>query len=204
MNISFLLIGIVLCAVWLVLWVALDIRRKEKPMKVAAILLTIGLALWAVVGLGVAVYADFEYTRDVQSYWELADKASTLKQKAEYVTQFAQAVDSAGLAGTHNALFLKTPDNSFDANRRALASLQGRLEEIMGMDTKSFEYQQAILQITQQEQGEAQRMLKVLEGCWFKEHYRLWWDWIGLLHVLAWFVGLMICCICWGLRSDVL
>jgi len=43
------------------------------------------------------------------------------------------------------------------------------------MDINSFAYQTAIKQITEQEQGEADKMLAVLEGCWLKvNHYWLW------------------------------
>lgn len=43
------------------------------------------------------------------------------------------------------------------------------------MDANSFQYNTAIQQITQQEQGEAIDMLSVFQGCWYKENYILLW-----------------------------
>lgn len=56
-----------------------------------------------------------------------------------------------------------------------------RLREIQGMDVNSFEYQTALQQITQQEQGEASAMLEQIKGAWVLGHYWYLWDWYGVL-----------------------
>lgn len=52
------------------------------------------------------------------------------------------------------------------------------------MDANFFQYNTAIQQITQQEQGEAIDMLSVFQGCWYKENYILLWDWIGCTQII--------------------
>ena len=127
------------------------------------------------------VIADYQYERDIASYWNLADKASTLEQKAAYIDQFVAKLESnSKLAGSYDALWMKTPDNSFDANLAALKSLQSRLHEVQTMDVQSFAYQTAIQQITAQEQGEAKQMLSTFHGVWTKENWFTVWDWPGI------------------------
>ncbi|MDD5328331.1 MAG: hypothetical protein PHY02_11065, partial [Phycisphaerae bacterium] len=104
-------------------------------------------------------------------------KTSTIKAKAEHINDFVKAIEGSGLSG-NNAIFLKTPNNSFDKNLEALKTLQCRLETIKTMDVNSFQYQQAIQQITAQEQGEAQAMIDVFQGIWLLENYPLAWNWI--------------------------
>ena len=131
-----------------------------------------------ILGVGLTVggmSANAEWNKSVGNYWDLADKSATIERKSEYVDKFVQALESEKLEGMNNALFFFTPSNSFDANLEALKSLQSRLKEIEGMDVKSFEYQTAVQQITQQEFAEASDMIRVLEGCWWKlNHYFLW------------------------------
>ncbi len=141
-----------------------------------------------VVGLVVMIAGDvlttYQYDKEVGSYWALSVKAATLDKKAEFLDHFIVAIDSAHLSG-YNAIFLKTPDNSVEQNMAALRSLQSRMREIRNMDVTSFAYQQAISQITAQEQDEATRLLSVIEGRWFLTHWPLWWNWIETLFVLA-------------------
>jgi hypothetical protein len=148
-------------------------------------------------------YADYQYELGYYSYWSLADKASTLEQKTEYIDQFETALENSGLQGTHDALFLDTPDNGFDNNLAALKSLQRRLHETAKMDVNSFAYQQAISQITSQEQGEAKEMLAVFNGCWYKvHHYYLWNDIYGGIFCFSLLGELLGGIICIGLSLD--
>lgn len=102
-------------------------------------------------------------------YWTQADRSSTVEAKSEYVGKFVDALEegnSKGEFASYNALWKQTPQNSFKLNLEALKSLKERLDDIKEMDPKSFEYNTAIQQITQQEQGEAGPMLEVFQGCW--------------------------------------
>lgn len=145
-------------------------------MKVLVSVLVILLYIGYVGGL---VKADYEWSRDYGSNWELADKSSTLKAKSEYIDKFVTSLDTGEFRGRHNALVFTTPNNSFDENLNALKTLQGRLAEIKELNPNSFEYQQAIQQITAQEQGEAGNMIGVMKGVWYLENHLLYWNWVG-------------------------
>jgi hypothetical protein len=138
---------------------------------ILAVFLTINM-------IRVAVLGNYEYTRTIGSYWTLAEKASTIPVKSDYVDKFIVALEQSGLQGSYNAVWLKTPDNSFDKNLEMLKSLQKRLHEIKTIDIQSFQYQTAIQQITAQEQGEAKEMLDIFYWSWWKVHHFFLWDWM--------------------------
>lgn len=141
-------------------------------------------------GCGVSLYsAEREFETHIGSHWDLADRASTLATKKEHIDKYVVALESAGLSGMHDTAFYPTPTNSFDENLKALKTLQGRLEEIQGMDVKSFEYQQALSQVTQQEMTEAGAMTAVFEGCWLLKNHTFLWGWH--LVIIAVIIGLI-------------
>jgi hypothetical protein len=135
----------------------------------------------------------YEYSRTIRSYWELSVKASTLEKKSEYLDQFVAGLNAAHLSG-NNAIFFKTPDNSYEQNFAALTSLQTRMHEINEMNPKSFEYQVAIGQITAQEQGEAGKMLEQLEGVWYLNRHPSYWKWYD---GIFWFANLLLAILAW-------
>ena len=94
--------------------------------------------------------------------------------------KFVAGFKGKGFEGDYNAIFFKTPDNSFDKNLEALQSLKTRLDEIQKMNVTSFKYQTAIQQITAQEKGEAQAMLAVFSG----KNYIFLWEWVAGLEVI--------------------
>jgi hypothetical protein len=136
----------------------------------------------------------YEYSRTIKSYWELSIKASTLEKKSEYLDQFVEGLKGANLSG-NNAVFLKTPDNSYEQNFAALTSLQRRMHEINEMNPKSFEYQLAIGQITAQEQGEAGKMLDQLEGVWYLNRHPTYWKWYD---TIFWLSNLLFAFLAWA------
>jgi hypothetical protein len=131
--------------------------------------------------VGVAVYADYDYKNRIAAYWDLSVKASTIQQKSEYLDKFISALESTTLAD-NDAIWLKTPDTNTKENLKALKSLQQRMHEIFTMDVNSFQYQQAIQQITAQEQDDAKNVLDRIEGAWYLQHHILLWSWIGFLY----------------------
>ena len=154
--------------------------------KILGTLLIVVSSLIGIILIIVAMGAHNRYQNDIVGNWELADKASTITQKSDYIDKFVDALDRAGLQGMNNALIYKNIDNSFDKNFEALKSLQTRLHTIKTMDENSFAYQTAIQQITAQEQGEADKMLNVFHGCWYKLNYYYFWNaWIVLLIILG-------------------
>ena len=151
--------------------------------KQGVVYISIGI-IGLIVMIFFAVIGNYQYERDYESYWNLAEKASTIQQKAEYVNKFVVGFKGKGFEGDYNAVFFKTPDNSFDKNLEALESLKTRLDQIQKMNVSSFEYQTAIQQITAQEQGEAQDMLKVFSGIWWKNNYFFLWQWVAGFEVV--------------------
>lgn len=156
------------------------------------------LVLLFAIGRGVAEFrADYEYQNTINSYWDLSEKASTLKQKSKYLDKYVAAI-KAGQFAPNNATIYPTPNNALDQNMIALESLQGRMHQIEGMDESSFAYQTAIQQITQQEQGEAHALTSTFEGCWYlQNHYFLWgwhddivWGGIALILLALIIIGL--------------
>lgn len=140
---------------------------------IGTILLMLGIGL-GVTFIWSAIYANYQWTNEVESNWSLADKTSTLKAKSEYIDKFILALRNGNLAD-NDALIYKTANNNCENNVKAVETLKQRLDEISGMDVTSFQYQQAIQQITEQEQGQATEMMSSLSGCWYKTyHYYLW------------------------------
>jgi len=160
-------------------------------MKATCIILTVVCSVILILDIAVGIIGSYQYEKDFASYWNLADKASTIPQKAQYIDKFVDALAESELVGKHNALFLITLDNSFDLNLDALRSLQLRLHEIETMDVTSFEYQTAMQQITAQEQGEANAMLSVFRGVWWKTHHLFLWNWICAVQVGIMIAGLI-------------
>jgi len=157
-------------------------RAERKVIKILMCLF-VGLLIFHVIQ---EIYTNYECDRDLLSYWNLSNKASTLKQKSLYLDEFVANLEAAHLSG-NNALLLKTPDNSYEQNIVTLKSLQSRMEEIKGMDVRSFEYQQAMYQISAQEEGGVNGVHDLV-GIWYLDHHPSVWGWIDgirwLLEVL--------------------
>lgn len=155
-------------------------RKKMRKAEKRYDLMTMlgGVILLTIVTISTHL-ANVQYEWEAGAYWTLADKASTLEEKSAQIDNFVSAVDKQELQGMHNATLLFTPDNSFHNNRKALGTLQTRLQEIKTLDPNSFAYQTAIQQITAQEQGEAAEMLGNLYGCWMLKNHPMLWSWHG-------------------------
>ena len=137
------------------------------------------------------VVANYQFEKAYLYAWNLADKSSTIEAKAGYISQFVEKLENGKTDfSANNAVWLKTPDNSFEMNLTALKTLNSRLHEIMKMDVKSFEYQTAIQQITAQEQGEATNLIDTIKGCWVKENHPIVWEWYQLI-----WVGIAVSCL---------
>jgi hypothetical protein len=117
--------------------------------KIGIIMMTTALIM-LITNIYQAIMANYLYTKNYLYAWNLADKSSTINAKALYVSQFVSSIESNKHDfAQYNAQFLFTKDNSLQYNIEALKTLNNRLNQIMSMDIKSFEYQTAIQQITQ-------------------------------------------------------
>jgi hypothetical protein len=170
-------------------------------MKTVGIILTLFAAFCLTLTIIFGVKSNYEYNKQIKCYWELSDKAATISQKSVQIDKFVTQLENSGLQGKYDAIWLTTPDNSFDENLIAVKTLQSRLHQLDTMDANSFQYNTAIQQITQQEQGEAYSMLSVFSGCWYKEHYILLWNWVCMLQVFIFVVIGVIGYIIWDNES---
>ena len=126
--------------------------------------------------------AHYKYEKNYSQLWELADKSSTIQAKQQYISQFVSALKigkTNDMFADNDAIFLKTPNNSFESNLKAVETLSSRLMEIQNMDPKTFEYNTAIQQITAQEQGEAHKLIEIFYSCYKLSNYFIVWGWIG-------------------------
>ena len=141
------------------------------------------------------IVSSYRFEKSYLQYWQLADKSSTITAKQEYISKFVEILKldySNGEFASHNAMYLRTANNSFESNLKAVKTLSTRLEEIKGMNPNSFEYNTAIQQITAQEQGEAQSMINVFSGCYTLANYPLVWSWIAFVTFMVWVLFIMI------------
>lgn len=158
--------------------------EKEVLIRRTGMIVTFIGIIWLSIVIFTGVMGWYEYKKLYSSYWSLAEKQSSIEEKSFYIDKFFRALQVSSMHGQYNAVFLKTPNNSFDMNLEALKSLQVRLNEIKKMDVSSFQYQTAIQQITAQEQGEAKNMLNVFSGVWWKTNHIMLWNWICIIHCL--------------------
>lgn len=172
-------------------------RNKKK----IGIILIVSMSAWLIITIILAITAGYQWSKKYESYWSLAEKASTIKKKSENIDKFVQSLENSGMQGQYNSMFWPTPDNSFDQNFEALKTLQSRLKEIDSMDVNSFQYQTAIHQITEQEQGEGKEMICEFQGIWMKNHYILLWKGVGIIQILI-SVGILILGIIMCLHSS--
>ncbi len=149
-----------------------------------------------VVFIVASIQSNYQYNKKYMSYWNLADKTSTIGAKADYINQFVAALQNGRDEFADNdAVWLKTNDNSFDYNLMALETLRDRLQIISTMNESDLAYQVAIQQITAQEQGEAQSMLGVFEGAWYLKSYPFLWRWMLGLMCLFMTILIIVACI---------
>jgi hypothetical protein len=141
------------------------------------------------------IISSYRQEKQYGQFWSLADKSSTIPAKQKYLRQYVDALRGGyqnGQFASYDAVWLQTPNNSFEANLHAVETLADRLDQIQSMDITSFQYNTAIEQITKQEQGEASSMLHVFSGCYELSNYPIIWGWIGGITCGAWIVFLIV------------
>lgn len=171
--------------------------KNETPL----LLIAIGILLLIIQDI-TQIKASFTLEKNYTQLWELADKSSTIPAKRKLIGDFVAALEAGRREfSSHDAVWLQTPNNSFESNLAALRSLSGRLAQIEDMAPDSFQYNTAIQQITAQEQGEAHRLLSVIRGCYELKSYPVVWGWIGGI-ICAIACGLIISGLCWLIAEN--
>lgn len=129
------------------------------------ILLIVLLAALAIPIFVPNIVINYRWENEVESYFNLADKASTADLKYKYLLEYAEALKKKGLDKGQARWIFKTPDTDLNRNFEILQTLIRRTEEITKLDPKSLEYQQALKQITDNE-------FKWFDSCVFVEGWR--------------------------------
>jgi len=154
------------------------------------VFLAVGLASLILLSV-FSVRASYQYDNQIGSYWSLSQKASTLQGRAQYFNEYVSAIESANLSG-NDAIFLKTPDNSYEQNLAALKTAQQRFQDVQSIDPTSFQYSQTMQQI----EGAGAQSLDVFRDLWYLKYYPLLWSWIWttelITAVLLIFAGYMV------------
>lgn len=162
--------------------------RKGSAL-LGTIALIVALLFTGIYGFA-CISANYEYETHIGASWSLSVKASNLQQKSAYLDAFLDSLAAAHLEG-HNAAIWRTPDNDVANNIQALRSLQTRMHDLLRSDPTSMAYQQAMGQITAQEQGEAGEVLDVIVGVWYRDHHP--WQWNYKQAIVLVLIGLSWC-----------
>lgn len=156
--------------------------------KIGVVLLLIAISIW-ISQISSCVKSNYLFEKKYSYAWNLSDKSSTIEAKAAYINEFVGSlVSNKEYFSDYNAIWLKTPNNNFEYNLKAITTLKNRLMEIKEMDITSFQYNTAIQQITAQEQGEAYKLISIIQGCYDLKNYWYVWDWFGLIIIIFSFV----------------
>lgn len=142
-------------------------------MKVAIIIGV--LLILALITLGiVSGLAHYFYSKNVQSYYSLSVKSSTADKKLDYLIQYENKLLNYGLTSGSAAIIFKTPDNDAYHQYQVLLTIKERLEVISQMDMDSFEYQQALYELSRTElAGDESGTFGHINTNIFKERYFL-------------------------------
>jgi hypothetical protein len=157
------------------------------------VLVVLSIVLFTVYGFG-ALSVHNRVMNSSLSYWNLADKSSTLEAKCDNIDKFVAAINKETFT-TNNAWLYPNINNSIEYNKAALLTLQKRLHEIKRLDPNSLAYATSIQQITAQEQGEAQYMIGEIYGCLYKATYSMYWGWLSVLILTLYSIIFIVGCV---------
>lgn len=154
-----------------------------RTQLVGRVLLSVGGGLGLLL-MVMYILADHQFERQYAYLWDAALKSSTVSAKQQLLVQFRDTLQAGAEKGDfaqNNALFLKTPDDSFETNMAALGNLIEWLAESQKMSPASFEYHATIQQIAAQERNVAIAVLPVLRGCYYRNNWPMVWGGRGIL-----------------------
>jgi len=121
--------------------------------KLRAVIALTGLAMLILIVIyGISAYLFYyNYGNTVESYYDLSNDASTATLKLSYLTTFKDKLTELHLTTGQSAIIFPTPYTSTDEQTKILDSLIDRLNKTSSMNESSFEYQQALYQISRNE-----------------------------------------------------
>lgn len=150
------------------------------------------VAIFCAVSISQCVSASMEWNERVGYAWDMADKSSTLTEKSKYIDEYISRLKDVEHE-EYGAIVYKIKSNRYDLNLKALETLGQRLKQVQKLDVNSFAYQTAIQQITAQEQGEAQNMIKVFYNAFILKKY--WWA-FSTVQAWVWVIFTIVFLVC--------
>lgn len=145
------------------------------------------------------LYNSYFYKVKIGQYLSLSDDASTATKKLEYVNEYVDAINKQ--IDKDDARFIfKQERLTKTAQLVILSTLKQRLEETTRMNPESFEYQQAMAQISGQEYDHTLDSIdNIIHSCWFRQNmfvvFILWFGW-------AVYIVLTCVCVNWSTVAD--
>ena len=152
-------------------------------MKALGICMVImGIVLF-IVSIVFVICFEYSYDKNFGQYLKLADDASTAKVKLDYFRQYKEAVME--IQRENAAYVFKQRQYTKSEQLKILDSLLKRLEDTSEMNEKSFEYQQAMYQISGQELNHTlNRINEIFKSCYLRSGamaYWCIWNWIPMI-----------------------
>lgn len=140
------------------------------------------------------LYYLYAYDVKIGQHLSLSDDASTAVKKLEYMDVYIGAI--AKNIHRNDARFVfKRERLTCDAQLTILGTLKQRLEETTKMNPESFEYQQAMAQISGQEYDHTLDSIdNIIHSCWLRQNmlvvFTLWFGWffyiVGTCFCINW------------------
>lgn len=136
-------------------------------------------AILFILAMVLGIYTAYHYNVDCGQYLSLADDASTANAKLVYLKEYKDAVSQIKEENANYIFQQKRYTKS--EQLKVLDTLINRLEITSQMDVKSFEYQQAMYQISGQEMNHTLEVINsVFYWCYAREHAYF------ILHYILW------------------
>lgn len=109
---------------------------------------TIGLLAIMIAG----VVCHYQWNSSIGSYWDLSEKASSIALKSDYLDKYVAALENAGLHGSHDAVWFRTPNNDYKTK-----DLKPEVEWLYGRHYECTVCKNDICELITKEQYEEER-----------------------------------------------
>ena len=145
------------------------------------------LGWFLLLGLGLA-YSVYWYDVRVGQYIELSDDASTASAKLHFLEKYVEQI-KLNITRNDARYIFKRERLTRDRQLEILSTLMQRLKTASMMKPESFEYQQAMAQITGQEYNHILNDIDIImQECWLRQSrlcvFELWFSWLPCLVIL--------------------
>lgn len=140
------------------------------------IIIVVFFIFWFFFGFISGIIVGYHWNRDVESYFQLSDKASTLDKKYDYILKYAETIKDKGLNEGQARWIFKTPETDLANNYEVLQTLIQRVKEAKKLNPTSLEYQQAIRQLTDNEYAGFDSCV-FADGFRRQSIFRFWFQW---------------------------